>query len=63
MNVFLIIVLVLAVPLLIKLYCAKDLSGKPECYGGSRSGDTECENCDLCYECEKAARERCGGNG
>lgn len=58
MNVFLIVVLVLAVPLLIKLYCVKDLSGKPECYGGSRCGDTDCETCDLYYECEKAARER-----
>ena len=56
MNVFLIIVL--AALLLIKMYCVKDLSGKPECYGGSHCGDTDCETCCLYYECEKAASER-----
>ena len=53
-----IIVIVLVALLLFKLYCAKGMSGTPECYGGSRCGDTDCETCDLYYECERAARER-----
>lgn len=64
MNVSVIMVLVLVSLLVIKLYLAKNLSGKPECYGCGRSGDTralnDCETCDLYYECEKAARERWG---
>ena len=60
MNVSVIMVLVLVSLLAIKLYLSKNLSEKPECYGGNRYCETDCETCDLYYECEKAARERWG---